>query len=263
MIARLALALATGVTAGAAQSLEQRVAAAPDGEVRFAYAARPGVCGNGHNIVSWDCRPGKCNRTVRGDFSSVDRDEWQECCEPGPVRVTLSLRRGTVTRVKVAVGGAGRAAAGRVTDLGTVPVREAVRYFLGLARRPEAGEDAIFPATLADSVEVWPDLVRLARDDGLPTDTRRQAVFWLGQAAGAAATRELDALTEGDQVDREVKEAAVFALSQRPHDEGVPVLLRVARTNRDPEVRRKAIFWLAQSGDPRAVALFEELLTKP
>jgi len=33
--------------------------------------------------------------------------------------------------------------------------------------------------------------------------------------------------------------------------------------HRDPEVRRKAIFWLAQSQDPRAVALFEEILTRP
>jgi len=34
------------------------------------------------------------------------------------------------------------------------------------------------------------------------------------------------------------------------------------RSNRDPEMRRKALFWLGQSGDPRALALFEELLTK-
>jgi len=265
MIARLTLALALGATAAAGQSLEQRVTAAPDGAVRFAYAAHPGVCGNGRNIVSWDCRPGKCNRSVSGDFSEVDGKEWTDCCEPGPVRVTLSLRRGTVTRVKVAVGGtgSGSAGAGGVTDLGMVAASEAARYLLRLARRPEVGEDAIFPATLADSVVVWPDLVRLARDSGVPTDTRRQAVFWLGQAAETAATRELDALTAGDDVDREVKEAAVFALSQRPRDEGVPVLLRVARSNRDPEVRRKAIFWLAQSRDPRAVALFEEILTRP
>jgi HEAT repeat protein len=67
---------------------------------------------------------------------------------------------------------------------------------------------------------------------------------------------------DGD-VDREVKEQAVFALSQQPHAEGVPALIRIARTHRDREVRRKALFWLGQSDDPRALALFEELLTKP
>ena len=57
--------------------------------------------------------------------------------------------------------------------------------------------------------------------------------------------------------------AAVFALSQRPRDEGVPILVRIARNNRDPGLQRKAIFWLGQSDDPRALALFEELLTRP
>ena len=32
---------------------------------------------------------------------------------------------------------------------------------------------------------------------------------------------------------------------------------------RDPEVRRRAMFWLGQSGDPRALAFFEELLAGP
>jgi len=63
-------------------------------------------------------------------------------------------------------------------------------------------------------------------------------------------------------IDREIREQAVFALSQRPKDEGVPALIRVARTNKDPEIRKRALFWLGQSGDPRALALFEELLTK-
>jgi HEAT repeat protein len=60
-----------------------------------------------------------------------------------------------------------------------------------------------------------------------------------------------------------VREQAVFALSQRPREEGVPSLIRIAKTHSDPEIRRKAIFWLGQSHDPRALALFEDLLTKP
>jgi len=88
-------------------------------------------------------------------------------------------------------------------------------------------------------------------------------VFWLGQAAGDAATRGLTDLVDDADMDRDVKEQAVFALSQQPHEAGVPALIRIARTHREPGVRRKALFWLGQSGDPRALALFEELLTKP
>jgi len=126
-----------------------------------------------------------------------------------------------------------------------------------------AGEKAIFSATLADSVTLGPDLLRIARDAAVPRRTRRTAVFWLGQAAEQAATRGLDDLVAADTMDREIREAAVFALSQRPRQEGVPALIRIARTHRDPHVRRKAIFWLGQSDDSRALALFEELLTRP
>ena len=124
------------------------------------------------------------------------------------------------------------------------------------------GEKAIFPATIADSANVWPAFLRIARNSDLPRGTRTQAVFWLGQAAGDAATSNLKDIVVDNSVDREVREQAVFALSQRPRDEGVPALIAVARTNKDPEIRRKALFWLGQSHDPRAIDLFEELLLK-
>jgi HEAT repeat protein len=84
----------------------------------------------------------------------------------------------------------------------------------------------------------------------------------LGRAAGDAATRGLSDIVVDNDVDREVREQAVFALSQRPRDEGVPALIAIARNNKDPEIRKKAMFWLGQSGDPRALDLFEEILTK-
>jgi HEAT repeat protein len=124
------------------------------------------------------------------------------------------------------------------------------------------GEKAILPATLADSANIWPTLIKLARNADLPRSTRTQSVFWLGQAAGEAATANLNSIVLDNSVDREVRESAVFALSQRPREEGIPALIAVARTNKDPEIRKKAMFWLGQSHDPRAIDLFEELLTR-
>ena len=60
----------------------------------------------------------------------------------------------------------------------------------------------------------------------------------------------------------EVKKKVVFALSQLPKDEAVPELLHVAQTNADPAVRKDAIFWLGQTHDPRALAYFEQILSK-
>ena len=63
-----------------------------------------------------------------------------------------------------------------------------------------------------------------------------------------------------DDPETEVKKRAVFALSQLPHDEGVPLLIDTARKNRNPAVRKQAMFWLGQSNDPRALAFFEDVL---
>ena len=268
---RLVLAWALVAGPAAAQRLGARVAAAPDGIVRLSFAARPGVCGDGRNVIALECVGGKCGRGGRGRTitfdGAFDGGEVEYDCEPGPVRISLTIRTGRVQSLRTYVGGRWvtppRDAA--VTDLGTVSSRDAADFLLGLATREDTrgGEEAILPLTMTDSVTVWPMLLKLARDDRAPQRTRRQAVFWLGQAAGDAATHGLADLVDDGDVDRDVKEQAVFALSQQPREAGVGALIRIARTHPEAGVRRKALCWLGQSDDPRALALFEELLTKP
>ena len=249
-------------SSAAAQTVEQRVAKAPDGSVRFSFAAKPGVYGNGRNMISWDCDKGHCHNQVDGNWN--DHDDWDAPCDSGPVRVALTKSSGRITDLRVYVGGEWRAST-TATDLGTVGTKDAASYLLALALKDEsrASEKAIFPAVLADSVTIWPDLLKVAKADNVSRKVKRSAVFWLGQAAGDAATRGLTDLVDDGSADHEVRETAVFALSQRPKDEGVPALIRIARANKDPDLRRKAIFWLGQSDDPRALSLFEELLTRP
>jgi HEAT repeat protein len=160
------------------------------------------------------------------------------------------------------VGGRWRAAGAGVVDLGMVPAPAAADLLLDLAARVtgNAGDDLIFPATIADSAEVWPRLIGLARNDRVPRATRKNAVFWLGQAAGDRAVADLGGLVSDENEDREIQEQAVFALSQLRNGGGVPSLLEIARTHRDPKIRKTAMFWLGQSNDPRAIALFEEIL---
>jgi hypothetical protein len=38
-------------------------------------------------------------------------------------------------------------------------------------------------------------------------------------------------------------------------------MIQVASNNKNPAVRKQAMFWLGQSNDPRAVAFFEQILT--
>jgi HEAT repeat protein len=60
----------------------------------------------------------------------------------------------------------------------------------------------------------------------------------------------------------EVKRRAVIALGRLPREEGVPLLIDVARSNRSTALRRQAMQTLGQSNDPRALAFFEQVLLK-
>ena len=252
------LLLASSGSAISAQSIADRVKRAPDGTVRLTFATRPEYCGRGGSIS----RGGNW-RNQSGDWDRSRDVEWETSCDYGPGRLVLDKRDGEIVSLRFYMGGRWRDRPD-ATDLGTVGGKAAADFLISLASTlpGKAGREAIFPATIADSATVWPQLIRLARDEERPRETRKQAVFWLGQAAGEAATSGLDSLSRDTDVDRDVQKQVVFALSQRPKDEGIPILLRVARTHRDPEVRRDAVFWLGQSNDPRAIALFEELLTK-
>jgi hypothetical protein len=229
-----------------AQSLGDRVAAVRTGRVRFSFEARPGVCGNGRNIST-----------------SRRTSDWEPWCEPGPVRVAVELREGRAVDLDSYVGGRWRARQDAATDLGEVAPADAVAYLVSVAKGSEGrtAEHAILPIALAD-LETWPQLLSLAKDGARPRAVRRSAVFWLGQAAGDKAVEGLTGIVDQPDEDLEVKDSAIFALSQLRQGGGVEPLIQIARSNRDPRLRKKAIFWLGQSDDPRAIALFEELLTK-
>jgi len=262
-IAGTALAVLAAVGsphAASAQSIASRVARVSNGTVRMTFAAKPGICGSGNSIRHDNGR----GSTNWGNWNESRDVEWDNDCSMGPARVVLDRRNGELSDLRFYVGGRWRPASSDVVDLGNVSAHDAADYLVSIAQteRGSMGSKAIFPATIADSAVIWPALLKLARNADVPRATRSQSVFWLGQAAGDAATRGLNDLVLDNSVDREVREQAVFALSQRPREEGIPALINVARTNKDPEIRKKALFWLGQSNDPRALDLFEELLTR-
>jgi HEAT repeat protein len=94
-------------------------------------------------------------------------------------------------------------------------------------------------------------LKRIAETSDDPA-TRKDAVFWLGQKARSnEAFAFLGARLRNDP-DPQVREAALMALAHAPESRGVPALIEIAKSHPDKAVRKKAIFWLGQSKDPRA-----------
>ena len=60
--------------------------------------------------------------------------------------------------------------------------------------------------------------------------------------------------------DTEMKEHILFTLTQVDSDAAFDKMLDIARNEEDPDLRQHALFWIGQSGDPRAEAVLLEVL---
>ncbi|MGH9379693.1 MAG: HEAT repeat domain-containing protein [Thermoanaerobaculia bacterium] len=100
---------------------------------------------------------------------------------------------------------------------------------------------------------------RAAVEDRDP-EVRGQGLFWLAQSGDPGAGDWILGRLDAER-DPEVREQAVLALSQL--DDGVDHLLALLARRDEPELVRRALFWLAQSDDPRAMAEIERLLGGP
>lgn len=242
-----------------AQSLERRISDIRDGSAQFSFASRPGVCGDGATYLR-DGFGGDMRISEGGNFHGSRGDyDWAACVE-GPVRVVASFADGQILRLRTYVGPSRRSSESDRRDLGPVSVGEAAAFLQQLMEqgRGRAASDAVLPLILADSIDPWPPLLRFARDERLPKSVRSSVAFWL--ARGAAF--RLGVTDEEQSTDDDVRVQAVFALSQQPRESAVPRLIEIVRHSSRPVVRAQALFWLGQSGDPRAVDLFEEILRR-
>lgn len=102
-------------------------------------------------------------------------------------------------------------------------------------------------------------LLARALDQNEHVELRKNALFWAGQHR-AIPIAKLNELYDR-MPSTEMKRQLVFVLSQRARDpEAVEMLIRIAQTDKDPELRKNAIFWLGQSKDPRAAKFLLDLI---
>lgn len=259
--------LLLGTAAAEAQDIGSRVRATRTGTVRLTFAAKPGVCGDGETYIATSgvrlegesrsvFRSGKDGYNIT--INSSDNPYFLNC-EEGPLRVAMQIDNGQVIDVSSYVGKAW----GANEPAMHVSSKDAVAYLLRVVEHadPRVAGRALTPIILADSVEPWRDLLRIARNEQVHRDTRKKAIFWIGQEAAEEATRNLQNIIR-DSDDLAVRKSAIFALSQQRTPAAMDALMDIARTAKDRELRKSAIFWLGQSDDPRVLAMFEEILLK-
>jgi hypothetical protein len=226
-------------------------------------------CWDSTDSVGLEC-PG-CRLEGRGGFRvSGDRDHRSDRTlsleGDETILVLFRAEQGRLERIRTYSAGCALDAGGlRVVWLTDVRPAESVKLLRSLAASgasEEKGRRVEEPALAALAFHADPSaleaLIGLARQDA-SGHVRGQALFWLAQRAGSKVAGVITRAIEDDP-ETDVKKRAVFALSQLPHDEGVPLLIDTARKNRNPAVRKQAMFWLGQSNDPRALAFFEEVL---
>jgi len=267
------LSSAISSTSFAQTTLAQRVSSVPDGVVRVQFAGRSGTCGDGKDMIGYR------NALFMDSFQSIGKWNAPDC-RPGPVRVALTVANGKATKVKTSVGGDWPRTSERVTDLGTITSSEAATYFFGLIPQIErfsSGRDKsrfLLPAVLADDPIALPRLISLARDDARLQETRRQAIQWIGLlgdarvvpvlvefARGGGAAPAGEDINEDDEAPgkKGLATTAMAALSTLADGAGVPALIDLSRTGTSG-TKGAAVFWLGQTGDPRAFAALHTVI---
>ena len=245
-----ALAL-TGIgTSLPAQTLADRIAGAAQPRVQFTYAGRADVCGNGRSFIQVS------GNSWYGSFNDSDR---RDACVAGPVRVLLDRAGREVVSIAAYVGPVAEEPAG-VTDLGRVRARDAAEYLLGLAERADGrvSRDALLPAVIADSVDVTPRLLAIAKNQNAARETRRSAISWLGRPLDSRERAVKDvadalvAIASDEDDNQSVRQQALRTLARLEHGAGTAHLMTLARDSNRSWLAREALQSLNASGDPRA-----------
>ena len=138
---------------------------------------------------------------------------------------------------------------------------EAIALLEEIAREEDSVEvqkQIVFAYSQMDEEGV-PQLIQMARTHSHP-EVQKEAIFWLSQIGGSAVLDFFDALID-ESDDEEVQKGLVFAFSEL-EEEGAPRLIAIARTHRNPEIRKDAIFWLSQIGGPAVLDFFGVLLNE-
>ena len=251
--------------AGGLQAAMRTILAAQSAPAWVAYAV-PAVAGQLSMCCynSWQCYSG-CSLEGRTSECATPPASTGPIQLEGPKQVYIFYRvdRNQVDRVRVfspdCAVDAGSLAFFWLND---VKPAESIAYLTTLARDPDRRSESMLMAIAMHAApEAIATLTDMARN-GAATHRRSQALAWLARTARPQVSQPIIDEAIAKDSSTEVKRQAVFALSQIPHNDGVPRLIELARTTRDATVRKQAMFWLGRAKDDRAYKFLEEILTR-
>lgn len=108
-------------------------------------------------------------------------------------------------------------------------------------------EHALYALSEVPDRRGLPALMHIAEKES-NHDVREKAIFWIGENAENEEVIQFLKKVVMEDPDLDIREKALFGLSQLPDGQGLSLLIDIAQTSNDTEIREKAVFWLGENG---------------
>jgi HEAT repeat protein len=135
-----------------------------------------------------------------------------------------------------------------------------LRSLYGQLKSQDLKKKVLFSLSQMGGEENGRWLLGVARDPSQSLELRKQALFWAGQ--GGVSIEELTQLY-ANVSDKEMREQLIFVYSQRGEPAALDKLIDIAKTDSSRDLKKRALFWLGQSEDSRAVQALQDIIEQP
>jgi HEAT repeat protein len=121
---------------------------------------------------------------------------------------------------------------------------------------PDLKDKVIFSVSQNSHSGDW--LMEIVADEKEAVEVRKQALFWAGQTGAVDVDGIVNVYKKSKNM--ELREQAIFALSQSHGDEAIEAMIELARTEKNRELRKQLVFWIGQSGNRLAEDFLLEII---
>jgi HEAT repeat protein len=135
-----------------------------------------------------------------------------------------------------------------------------LRSLYGKLKSQDLKKKVLFSLSQMGGEENGRWLLGVARDTSQSLEMRKQALFWAGQ--GGVSIGELTKLY-ANVSDKEMREQLIFVYSRRDEPAALDQLIDIAKRDPNPDLKKRALFWLGQSEDSRAVQALQDIIDQP
>ena len=146
-----------------------------------------------------------------------------------------------------------------------VTTKESIRELADFAfydKSEMVRQKAIFALSQVDMEEAIDEMINISKNHK-DAQTRGYALFLLSQ--NEVTAKKIAAIKDAvyNDPDQMVQEKAVFALHELEYNRGLDELINIAKNHKSSQIRKKAIFFIGEFNDERAIEALEEILTMP